>query len=93
MTELRRQYTIDNHLGRHRKALEHLYQLDGFEELKAYTIKHELYKEALNLYRYHAARLQEIMGLYADHLNNNFKYKEAGLGIPQFPRSSSRKSI
>ena len=81
MSKLRRQYTIDDHLIRYSKALKHLYDLDAFDELKTYTVKHNLYKEALSLYRYQPARLQGIMRLYADHLNREFKYKEAGLGI------------
>ena len=91
MTDLRRQYTIDDHLGRRTRALRHLYELDTFDELKVYTIKHSLYKEALNLYRYQPARLHDIMRLYADHLNNESQFKEAGLGIshpPGFPRVS-----
>lgn len=85
MPSLRRHHTIDAHLKRYSKALQHLYDLDVFDELKAYTIKHNLYKEALKLYRYQPARLQEIMRLYADHLNSESKYKEAGLGISQPP--------
>ncbi|KAI9873813.1 MAG: hypothetical protein M1830_010585 [Pleopsidium flavum] len=79
MSILRRQYTIDDHLGRHTRALQHLHDLDAFDELKAYTIKHKLYKHALGLCRYQEARLNEIMRLYADNLNSESKYKEAGL--------------
>jgi elongator complex protein 1 len=93
MSKLRRQYTIDDHLGRYSKALKHLYELDAFDELKAYTVKHELYKEALNLHRYQPVRLQETMRLYAKYLNNESRYKEAGLGISQAPCFSILKSI
>jgi len=87
MSILRRQHTIDDYLGAYTKALLHLHNLDAFDELKAYTIKHKLYKEALELYRYQTARLNEIMRLYADHLNSEFKYKEAGIGIGAPPLS------
>lgn len=80
MTPLRRQYFIDNHLGRFGKALKHLHDLKVFEEVKNYVPKHNLYEEALELYRYQADRLAEIMRLYADHLHQSSNFKEAGIG-------------
>lgn len=80
MPVLRRQYTIDDYLGRYSKALARLFELDAFDEVKPYTVKHKLYKEALDLSRYQNLRLKEIMASYADYLNSELKYKEAGLG-------------
>lgn len=78
MSVLRRQYAIDDYLGRYSKALQHLYDLKIIVELKAYTVKHELYSQALELHRYEPESLSEIMHLYACHLQENAKYKDAG---------------
>ena len=78
MSVLRRQFAIDDHLGRYDKALQHLYDLKTIVELKAYTVKHELYSHALELHRYEPESLSEIMHLYAWHLQENAKYKDAG---------------
>ena len=78
-SELRRKFTIDNDLGRRPKALGHLHALDAFDELKAYARKHELYSQALDLYRYDANRLNEVMKLYADFLLSRNRFKEAGI--------------
>lgn len=79
MSVLRRQYSIDNHLGRFKKALSHLCDLGAFDEVKDYTIKHDLYPEALELYRYQEDKLNQIMRLYADFLQRVGKFKEAGV--------------
>ena len=79
MSVLRRQYSIDNHLGRFKKALRHLCDLGALDEVKDYTIKHGLYSEALEFYRYQEDKLREIMRLYADFLQQNGKFKEAGV--------------
>ena len=76
---LRRQYSIDNHLGRFKKALKHLCELGAFNEVQDYTIKHGLYSEALVFYRYQEDKLREIMRLYADFLQQNGRFKEAGV--------------
>ncbi|RAL09023.1 Elongator subunit IKI3 [Aspergillus homomorphus CBS 101889] len=79
LPELRRQFEIDNYLGRTSKALKHLHALNAHEELRAYAIKHTLYKDAIDLYRYQAEQLRDISHLYADHLFDRSKYKEAGI--------------
>lgn len=78
MSELRRRHFIDNYLGRYSKALQHLYDLKAIEEAKAYTVKHNLYGQALELYRYQPENYSHIMRLNAEHLQGNAKYKEAG---------------
>ena len=80
MPETRRLFSIDNHLGRHRKALSHLHEMNVSDELEAYTKKHSLYTNALALYRYRDHEYSRIMALYAEHLQLNSKFKEAGIG-------------
>lgn len=80
MTLLRRQYSIDDHLGRYRKALNHLYEMKALDEVKFYTEKHSLFAEALDLYRYDENNLTEIMRMYAGYLHQTSKFKEAGIG-------------
>ena len=79
MPRLRRQYSIDNHLGRYERALENLCGLDVFEEVKSFTIKHTLYLPALKLYRYQPNELAELVRLHAEHLHQSRMYKEAGI--------------
>ena len=80
MEPLRRQFSIDNYLGRFQKALRHLCNSNAFEEAMAYTAKHILYTEALDFYRYQEEKLQEVMKLYAEHLQSNGNFKDAGIG-------------
>lgn len=83
---LRRQYSIDNHLGRHQKALKHLCELKAFEEVKSYAVKHTLYSNAMEFYRYQEDTLKELMRLYGDYLHQQGKFKEAGIGtLPSSP--------
>lgn len=72
MSELRRRYTIDNHLKNYSKALVSLHTLREHDELEAYCIKHTLYTTAIQLYSappnpslMHTKRITE---LYAAHL-------------------------
>ena len=81
MEPLRRQFSIDDYLGRFQKALRHLCDLHAFEEVKQYAVKHNLYAEALNFYRYQDDKLKEIMKIYADHLQSNGNSRDAGIGM------------
>jgi elongator complex protein 1 len=80
MPELRRQYEIDNHLGRFPRALKALHALHAYDELKHYAIKHTLYSEALELYKYQPELLRDMSQLYADYLYDQSNYKEAAMG-------------
>lgn len=80
MDQLRRQFTIDDNLGRRNKAIAHLHELDAFDELKSYVEKHELYSDAITLHKYQPERLNQIMRLYADHLSSRNRFREAGIG-------------
>jgi elongator complex protein 1 len=79
MAPLQRQFTIDDDLGRRQKALFHLYTMDSFDELESYTEKHGLYSAAVELYKYQPQRLNRLMRLHADFLNNRNRYKDAGI--------------
>ncbi|KAH6688566.1 elongator complex protein [Plectosphaerella plurivora] len=79
LPDLRRKFEIDDHLDRQAKALNHLKAMDAFEELEKYTVKHSLYQDALGLYRYDIPRHRALTNLYAEHLEANSKYRDAGL--------------
>lgn len=79
-SEYERKYQVDDDLGRHSRALAHLHSLRDVERLKAYTQKHKLYTEALELYKYNANGHSEILRLYADFLYSTARYKEAAIG-------------
>lgn len=79
LPDVRRKFQIDDQLGRRAKALTHLKELQAFEEAQDYIQQHILYTDALVMYQYDAAQLKKIMRLYADHLSNTNKHKEAAL--------------
>lgn len=80
-TDLRRKFAIDDHLGRHEKALHHLHALNVFDEVQMYTSKHSLYQAVLRLYRYDAERHMVLTDLYASYLESQSKHREAGLAF------------
>lgn len=81
-------YTIDDHLKRYKEALVHLTKCaptKSFEDVVAYVRKHELYREAMQLYKEDREQYDALLGHYADYLADNGQAKEAGLGIiPMF---------
>ncbi|KAF7114330.1 hypothetical protein CNMCM5793_008282 [Aspergillus hiratsukae] len=79
LPEDRPRFEIDNYLGRWAKALKHLHTLNAYDEMRAYVIKHELYKEAIDLFKYQPEQLRDMTHLYADFLHDHSKYKEAGI--------------
>lgn len=81
LPQLRKQFTIDDDLKKYGKALGHLFTIDDFEEFKTYMSKHELHQEAINLHRYQAQRLIELMKIYADFLNSRNRFREAGIAF------------
>lgn len=60
--------------------MKHLHALNAHDELRAYAIRHTLYKEALDVYKYQPEQLREITHIYADYLYDQSQYKEAGIG-------------
>lgn len=81
MSTLQRQFKIDDYLGRHKKALQHLHEMNVFEDFKVYAVKHTLYETALNICRYQEEEVKVIMRPYADFLQRGSNYKEAGIGM------------
>ncbi|KZZ93667.1 IKI3 family protein [Ascosphaera apis ARSEF 7405] len=79
MPEMQRKYEIDNYLNRHARALQSLHALHAYDDLKRYAIKHSLYNEALELYKYQPELLREMSEIYADYLYETSNYKEAAL--------------
>ncbi|KAK7204599.1 RNA polymerase II Elongator subunit [Myxozyma melibiosi] len=85
---LRRRFLLDTHLGRNAKALVHLADLkfdedgaDIFNEVEQFVVKHNLYKDAMNIYKYEPVKLYAILKLYAKHLRANNEFKESGLAF------------
>ncbi|KAL5000714.1 IKI3 family-domain-containing protein [Aspergillus recurvatus] len=79
LPDLRRYFEIDNYLGRWAKALGHLHGLGAHDELREYVIKHVLYKDAIDIYKYQPKQLRDITHLYANHLYEESQYKDAGI--------------
>ena len=79
MPPLRRQFSIDDILRRHVKALKSLLELDAFDEVKSYVVKHGLYQQALEHYRYRDDKLQDMTRIYAEHLEQSGRFREAGI--------------
>ena len=80
MPELRRRYAIDDYLGRWTKALQTLYEMNVFEEFKAYMVRHNLYETGLEVARYQEDNVKSITRVYADYLQSTSFFKEAGVG-------------
>lgn len=83
---LRRRYMLDTHLQRYSRALVHLADLkydesgaDIYHEVEKFVIRHELYKDALQIYKYEPIKQYGILKLYAKHLRENNEFKESGL--------------
>ncbi|KAL5342561.1 IKI3 family-domain-containing protein [Aspergillus crustosus] len=79
LPELRRYFEIDNYLGRWSKALKHLHGLGADDELRDYVVKHVLYQDAIDIYKYQTEQLHDITHLYANYLQEESKYKDAGI--------------
>ncbi|KAK5092752.1 putative elongator complex protein 1 [Exophiala xenobiotica] len=77
LPELRRKYTIDNHLKKYARALDSLHTLGEHEEVEAYTTKHGLYIHASNLYSHAGPHLQRITRLHADYLSSQSQHAAA----------------
>ncbi|ODV79037.1 IkappaB kinase complex, IKAP component [Suhomyces tanzawaensis NRRL Y-17324] len=79
--ELRRKFSIDDHLKNNEKALGWLHELGSasYEEFDDYVVNHELYQCALSIYRYDDSRSNQIYKLYGSHLADKQLYSEAGL--------------
>src|SRR4051812_21969015 len=75
----RRKFNIDNLLNRHTKALGHLKAMgeNSFQEFADYMVKHSLYNVGLQLHRFQLDKHKEIMLLFANHLDDTSKFRDA----------------
>lgn len=75
------QYTIDEHLGRHEKALENLSRADDshFSECLELVKKHKLYRLAMDLFQNEEAKRKQVLHQYAEYLASRERHHEAGL--------------
>ena len=80
MPALHRQHAVDDYLKRYKKALKHLHDLSDFEVFKDYMVKHKLYEDALQMNRYQEENIRCLLPLYASYLEQESRYKEAGVG-------------
>ncbi|SCU84344.1 LAFA_0D09450g1_1 [Lachancea sp. 'fantastica'] len=79
-----RKFMIDDHLKRYEKALEHLSAiengLDGLsEKILDYVDTHELYKYALNLFKYDVQKQNAVYRVYAPYLSSKQEYVESAI--------------
>ncbi|KAG0223795.1 hypothetical protein BGW42_005533 [Actinomortierella wolfii] len=74
-------YRIDDHLKRYARALANLSQAGDkyFDECLAYAKKHDLYKEAIKIYRATPAKYKAVLKIYGDHLSSKGDMEQAGL--------------
>lgn len=77
LPELRRKYTIDNHLKKYAKALTSLHAMNEHDEVEAYTMKHNLYPQAISLYSHDQPHLQRVTRLHADYLSSQSQHAVA----------------
>lgn len=89
MDPLQRQYEIDNHLRNYGKALKWLYAQGKHEEVKSYTVKHNLYPITMDLYRYSAPQLRAITHRYAEYLSSQSRYMDAAMAFESLDDYSS----
>lgn len=78
--EAYQRFCIDDHLGRHTKALHSLVQAGAAHhaEAMAYTVEHKLYREALDAWKDAPEQRREVYALFASYLLDNQRAAEAG---------------
>lgn len=73
-------YSVDNHLKRYEKALEHISKLnDKFSECLEFVKKHDLYMKAMSLFDTKSNEYREIARVYGEFFMRKAKYQEAGI--------------
>ena len=76
--EAYQRFCVDDHLGRHTKALHSLVRVDGrTDEALAYMVEHKLYREALDAYAHDAARQRQVYARFAEYLAAHQRVGEA----------------
>lgn len=84
-TELRRRFMVDSFLKNYSKALESLIKIpveekkDIKDEIIDFIIEHELYKDALTLYKYDEENFNSILNYYAEFLHNSQNYVQSAI--------------
>ncbi|TID27197.1 hypothetical protein CANINC_002747 [Pichia inconspicua] len=84
-TELRRRFMVDVYLKNYSKALESLVQIpitekeDIDDEIIDFIIDHELYKDALGLYKNDEPKFNNILNYYAQYLSKNQHYVQSAV--------------
>ncbi|KAH9491520.1 putative elongator complex protein 1, partial [Bulinus truncatus] len=76
-----RYYTIDKHLKKYGKALEHLSKCGEvhFHEVLTLVSDHKLHAKALTLYKPGSTQFKSIAALYGDYLRTKNRHDEAGI--------------
>ncbi|CDO94325.1 unnamed protein product [Kluyveromyces dobzhanskii CBS 2104] len=81
---LRRKFLIDDYLGNHELAIEHLAAIDKADntvssEFVEYVEDHDLFKHALSIFKSEQERQNIIYHVFAKHLSSKQEYGEAGI--------------
>ncbi|XP_078577191.1 elongator complex protein 1-like isoform X2 [Branchiostoma floridae x Branchiostoma japonicum] len=81
MEENLQRYTIDLHLKRYHKAIQHLSKCgaDRFVDLLALVKEHKLYRSALQLYTTDSKEYRDLTVEYGEYLQKKGHVEEAGL--------------
>lgn len=78
----RKEFMIDDYLKNYEKALDWLHKLgpEHQSEFDDYVINHTMYKKALAIYNYEndSVRTNETLFMFAQHLENEKDFSEAG---------------
>ena len=77
----KRRFQIDDDLKRYSKALNHLHEYADIDTILAFTQRHELYKEALEVNKYQKSNYSQVMRSYAEFLSLHNRFKEAAIGL------------
>lgn len=84
-TELRRRFMVDVYLKNYSRALTSLIQIPASEkediddEIIDFIIDHDLYKDALGLYKNDNAKFNNILSYYAQYLSKNQQYTQSAV--------------
>ena len=75
-----RKFSIDQHLGRHERALEHIVSCpDMFDTCLKHVVQHRLYKQALKLLKAGSDHHKEVCQSYGEYLESKRYHEEASI--------------
>lgn len=78
----RKRFMVDTYLKNYTKAFDSLVKITdpGVEkEIEDYTVEHDLYKHALQVYRYDSVKFDKILLLYGNHLHDKSEFVDSAL--------------